>query len=68
MKRVYVSLVLVLITASGCTAASIDQFFGHSETRNGSLDTECRHVGVRDTGHVENCSRHNDDREREMER
>jgi hypothetical protein len=63
MRILYAGLAVTLIALGGCTNRQIDAFWGHSETRNGNLDTECLHQGPQDTGFVTNCGRHNDERE-----
>jgi hypothetical protein len=68
MKFLHAGLAAALIALSGCTNKQIDAFWGHSETRNGSLNDECVHQGSQGTGFVTNCARHNDERDREHER
>ena len=68
MKAFQVGLAVALIALSGCTNAQIDAFWGKSETRNGSLDNECRHQGEQGTGYVVNCARRNDERDNERQK
>lgn len=68
MKILHIGLAVALIALGGCSNRQFDAFFGTSETRNGSLDQECRHQGSQGTSFVYNCGRHNDERDNDHER